>query len=273
MNISVVNPVGDAINRLGPILFKPFEIRKWFVLGFCAWLAYLGEGGGGGGSGWTGPPPGGGGPSAPSVNWPLIIAIAAVILFVVLLITVLILWLRARGKFMFLDGVVYNRAAVVEPWKQFRKLGNSLFRFYIVIAIVAVLGIGIIVGGSLLIALPNIQSQQFGGPAIVAVVLGSVLMLAFIIVLILIDMATHDFIVPIMYQRSLTIQPAWGVFRRELLSGRGGVFTLYVLMKILLAIAIGAIAATVTLLTCCIAALPYIGTVILLPVYVFDRCY
>ncbi len=56
--VSVIDPVTPAIDRVKLILFKPFELRKWFVIGFCAWLAYLGAGGGGGG----GPGGGGGGP-------------------------------------------------------------------------------------------------------------------------------------------------------------------------------------------------------------------
>ena len=46
MNISVVDPIGQSLKRTSEILFKPFDLRKWFVLGFCAFLAYLGEGGG-----------------------------------------------------------------------------------------------------------------------------------------------------------------------------------------------------------------------------------
>lgn len=44
-------------------------------------------------------------------------------------------------------------------------------------------------------------------------------------------------------------------------------------MKIAMAIAIGVIGVFATCLTCCLAAIPYLGTVILLPLYVFTRCY
>jgi hypothetical protein len=46
MAISVTDPIGWALTRTGRMLFKPFDGRKWFVLGFCAWLANLGVGGG-----------------------------------------------------------------------------------------------------------------------------------------------------------------------------------------------------------------------------------
>ena len=47
--VSVIDPVTPAIDRVKLILFRPFDLGKWFVIGFCAWLAYLGTGGGGGG--------------------------------------------------------------------------------------------------------------------------------------------------------------------------------------------------------------------------------
>ena len=34
------------MERVKQMLFRPFDLGKWFVIGFCAWLAYLGEGGG-----------------------------------------------------------------------------------------------------------------------------------------------------------------------------------------------------------------------------------
>jgi hypothetical protein len=47
--ISVTEPVSPALERVKTMLFKPFDLGKWFTIGFCAWLAFLGESGGGGG--------------------------------------------------------------------------------------------------------------------------------------------------------------------------------------------------------------------------------
>ena len=46
--ISVVEPVSPALERVKQMLFKPFDLAKWITIGFCAWLAGLGESGGGG---------------------------------------------------------------------------------------------------------------------------------------------------------------------------------------------------------------------------------
>ena len=43
--MSVTLPVAQAIDHVKNVLFQPFDMGRWFVIGFCAWLAYLGEGG------------------------------------------------------------------------------------------------------------------------------------------------------------------------------------------------------------------------------------
>ena len=52
--VSVIDPIGQAFEKVKTILFRPFELGKWFIIGFCAWLAYLGSGGGCGGGGGSG---------------------------------------------------------------------------------------------------------------------------------------------------------------------------------------------------------------------------
>jgi hypothetical protein len=83
----------------------------------------------------------------------------------------------------------------------------------------------------------------------------------------------EDFVVPVMYLRDMRTLVAWGVAWREIISGNVGSVVLFYLMKIALGLAVAIIAVIATCVTCCIAALPYIGTVILLPLFVFGRCY
>ena len=44
--IELIAPLGKALRHTGKVLFEPFDMGKWFVIGFCAWLATLGKGGG-----------------------------------------------------------------------------------------------------------------------------------------------------------------------------------------------------------------------------------
>ena len=50
---------------------------------------------------------------------PVLVTAFAFWFAVVLLLIVLFAWLRARGGFMFIDCIVKNRGAIVEPWSDF----------------------------------------------------------------------------------------------------------------------------------------------------------
>ncbi len=282
MDLSVTNPIGAALSRMKRILFKPFEIGKWFVLGFCAFLAYLGEGGGGSPPGGGGGSSGGGGGGAPSgaevIDWikanlGFVIVVGMIILIVMLVISLLVLWVRSRGKFMFLDGVVHNRGAVVAPWKAFRHLGNSLFGFTFALSIGMFAIMILIVALSIMLAWTDIQSGEFGSASVMALVIGLPLFLSALIGFGIIAVLLEDFVVPTMYLRNARVMDAWWIVRVEVLAGNLGTIILYLLMKIVLAIAIGIIGFIATCLTCCLAVIPYLGMVILLPLYVFIRCY
>ncbi|MEM7011932.1 MAG: hypothetical protein AAF585_10660, partial [Verrucomicrobiota bacterium] len=120
------------------ILFQPFDIGKWFVLGFTAWLAtLLDQGGSSSGNGGSGDSGSAGdsdirelyqeGSQWVQDNLQIVVTIGSIVTVLFLAIWILLLWLSSRGKFIFLDNVVHNRALVKAPWAQFKKQGNSLF--------------------------------------------------------------------------------------------------------------------------------------------------
>ena len=96
------------------------------------------------------------------------------------------------------------------------------------------------------------------------------------IVFALINKFTRDFVVPLMFLRQGTCMSAWREFW-QLLTGNKGRFTLYILFQIVIALAVGIIIMACVCITCCclgcILAIPYIGTVLMLPILVFDRSY
>jgi len=96
------------------------------------------------------------------------------------------------------------------------------------------------------------------------------------IVFALIHKFTEDFVVPILFLRGGKCLAAWKEFW-GLLADNAGLFTLYILFQIVLGMAIGVIVFGAVVITCCCAlfllAIPYLGTVLLLPVLVFKRSY
>lgn len=276
MALSIGTAIDGAMRRTGHVLFRPFEVEKWFVMGFCAWLASLGQGGFNFNLRFPWGPGRldlGHGFHDLGVAVPLVLTLAGVCAVVGIALVIVLAWLSARGSFMFLDGVARNRGAVVEPWHQFREQGNSLFWFRVVLFLIGLLCMVVIVGVGFGLALPDLVSDHFGPMAVVGIVVGGMLFLPFVIVMAVVMSLLDDFIVPIMYLRGLRTVDAWKVFRHEVAAGYFWNFVVFYLVKFLIGIAVAIIAALATCLTCCIAALPYIGTVILLPLHVFMRCY
>jgi hypothetical protein len=278
--ISVIDPLTPAFERVKTILFKPFDLGKWFVIGFCAWLAYLGEQGGGGGPNFQR----GGDPREvfgqakdflyENLYW--IIPVGVIVIIVIVVISLLVTWLSSRGRFMFLHCVARNKAEVKAPWKEFGQHANSLFLFRIVVGIIGFFAVALF---ALMVSLTAFFSKvRFGFNvfSIGSIVLGGLVFVAAIVVLLVIKAFTTDFVVPIMFLQTTNCLDGWRRFL-EILSARKGAFALYILFRILIGIAIGVMVLAVVLATCCCAgcilAIPYIGTVLMLPVLVFTRSY
>jgi hypothetical protein len=279
--ISVLDPIVPALERVKTILFKPFNLGKWFVIGFCAWLAYLGKGGGGG-----------------NINFNFqhdvklkqaieqakdfvtenLFWIAPVAIFVVMLMIVLWLvltWLSSRGKFMFLHCVAQNKAEVRNPWSKFGKHGNSLFLFRILLGLIGALSILPLIIAIVLFAIVLSHRGAHIVPAM-GILMFVLIIITLALILFLIKKFTTDFVVPIMFLRTTSCIAGWREFL-TLLSENKASFVLYILFQIVLGLCIITIILATICLTCCCAccilAIPYIGTVLLLPVFVFKRSY
>ena len=124
-----------------------------------SWLASLG--GGGGSFNYQ---PGGGGEirkiddAISQIPHPILVASIVLVIVVVLILIVVFAWLRARGGFMFVDCIVKNRGAIAEPWRDFRKEGNSYFLFSLLIVFGLLIFAGLL---SLPLVLPAIQNDDF----------------------------------------------------------------------------------------------------------------
>lgn len=275
--VSVIAPVGRAFDTVKRVLFQPFDITKWFGMGFTAWLATLTEGLGSGFNGFNFGNHGQKGMPESVLPWiqshlALIISIGAVVTLVIIAISLVITWISSRGKFMFLDNVVKNRGEIREPWKQYQTQGNSYFLFSICFGLVAI-AVVIVTGLVLLsVAWPDITRHNFGFNAIGAIIMGALFICVFGLAIGCVHVFLHDFIIPIMLLRSCRVLTAWSFFL-DLLKASPGLFVLYLLFRLVLSMAVGTITILLCCVLCCIVMIPYIGTVILLPLSVFWRSY
>ena len=271
--IEIFKPFGEAFELTKKILFQPFDLKKWFVIGFAAWLANLGSGG--------------------SFNYqfnrrdevqkvneaisqiphPILVFGVSLLIFFVLVLVVLFAWLRARGGFMFIDCIVKNRGAIAEPWREFQKEGNSYFFFSLAVAFVFVIFVAFLSLPLIILAIKGHYYLSLHRDHVGVYVLLVIAVWVFVILLVVIAWALlASFMMPVMYRRRCR---AYEAFRAvvSLIASHPGEIVLYCLFLIVLALATGLISCFAICATCCVAALPYIGTVILLPVFILLRSF
>jgi len=287
---SVVRPLSPAIERMKRMLFRPFDFSKWLAIGFCSWLAGLGGSSGGNfnfnranqqvprdlGKAWTQLQH----YLLDNLVW--VIPVAVVVLLLILGLVVLLMWLGSRGAFMYLHCVVQDRGEVASPWREYRREGNSLLRFRLILA-----GCGVIL---VLFAVALVVFLPLGGfgwviaaghapkfsPLITGLIIGGAVFFLVWLGLLIVMMFTNEFVVPIMFLRRCTCTEAWGEFL-ALLREKPWSFFRYLLFQIVIAIVVVLILLAVVIGTCCVAGilmvLPVVGSVLLLPISVFWRNY
>lgn len=279
--ISVALPISPAMDRVKRLLFQPFDLGKWFVIGFGAWLAHLGSGGSG--SGFHLPMRGGDIHAwyersryyvTENLSW--ILPLAGFLMVFGLVLWVLLIWLSSRGRFIFLHCVALDKAEVAEPWNKYAHEGNRLCRFRLVLGLI---GMVLIMPLVVLAVILVIRMVNYGGfrPGSILVLVGLGLVLVTTgLIFSAIAKLTEDFVVPIMCLRGGTCRAGWGELL-GLISTHLAPFILYLLFQIVLSIVLGAIVLGVILVTCCLAGcvmvIPYVGTVALLPILAFKRAY
>jgi len=258
-------------------LFKPFDIGKWFVLGFTAFLAGLfdGQSGGSGSKAhvardvdW------GDVVEFPSTSWDWLmnhaIWFSLLVFGIAVMIAVIVLsaWLSSRGKFMFLDNVVHERAEVIQPWHQFKMQGNSLFLWRLAFGIVCMAVIIFLLIRGFIIA-TQIYDEGFNTGFVMTIAGMALFALSAIIIIACISLFLNDFVVPIMYINNVTASQAWHRFL-PLFAKHWFYFILYGFLVLMLRFFVIIFVVLAGLLTCCLGfillAIPYIGSVVTLPI-------
>ncbi len=288
MHLSYTVPLERAYEHMKGMLFAPFDLAKWLVVGFGCWLAYLTDGGFGGSfpSGTANLHDDSDGATLTAWGWPEALweegcllgcgAFAAFLVAFILVLIPLLIWLSSRGHFVFLDNVVRDRAEIREPWNRFATQGNSLFlwRIGFLFAAIFLVVLAAVPLATIMFWVANRGGFEVGEAA--AVALGVVPIVAVAVGLAYAHLFLIHFVVPIMRQEGLTTNAAWSRFL-PLLSEHFGGFLVYGLFLLLLWTLIGCALLVVVFCTCCIAAIPlivpYVSTVTLLPIYVTFRAY
>ena len=291
----------SAWERMQVILFGPFDPLKWLTIGFSAFLAGLLSGGNGVNtsfnyrnntySGYSG----NGGVSASKAAqaqfnlihtqlnqffsstgfWVVVAVVVAFVVFFIAL-SLLFVWLGARGQFLLLDNIVRNRGAVSGPWQYYARPANSFFLFYLLLTVLFLVVTLPMVVGAIILCIPLFQQQRWptGGETAIFVVLG-LLYLALVIMGNIILFLYREFGPAIMFRQGLMARAAF--FETFKVVGRyPGSVAVFILLRLALFIGMAIICimlCCVTFCACFLSQWPYIGTLLLLPVLIFLRCF
>lgn len=284
--IDCMGAIEKAVEHTKVMLFRPFDLNKWIALGVIIFLSVLGTGG----SGFSFPNfqgtggPGGAPPSSPremveearaflSENLNEIVMIAAVVFLLVLAFSVLIAWLGARGRLMFVRAVALDTAAIGESWTEAGKLSASLFWFSILLMVLSWIFMLLIGGLALFLFLNAVDA---GAETFVEfwpyMAWPILLFLLFMAVILPVWLLLNDFVVPVMYCFNVTIGPAWRIVL-GMIGGNILTLTLFYVIRLVVGIVKGIAIMLAGCATCCVGFLPVISQALTSPVHVFDRAF
>lgn len=269
---SAVESISPAIARTKQLLFQPFRFGLWARLAVVALIT--GEAGGGGGGGGSSIPnfnqhqsQGGENHWAAAANpfsgagWEQIQPYMGwVVVGVMLVLAVILLWIYSDCvyRFILLDAVVSGRYRLREGWRRWRAAGRRYFLWVIAFGLAQFVLVGTVAGIPLLFAYRagwfEHPDQHLGG-LIGGGILLALVVIALVVVLAIIDMMGRDFLVPVIAFEEVGALEGWD----RLLAVMGtekSAYAVYVLMKIVLAMAAGIIFAILDLIVILVLLIP-----------------
>ena len=194
--------------------------------------------------------------------------IAIGLAFLIVVVIVLI-WLSSRGSFMFLDNVVHNRAEVANPWRNYKREGNSLFVWRLVFGFICFMLFAMVfvifftAGGHLY------RASYYDRVPVLFIIQMALLFILIGIITGYISLFLSNIVVPIMYKNNITATKAWGRFL-SLFGKHPFLFLLFGILMFIMTVLVIILTVIAGLMTCCIGLIlliiPYIGTVVTLPI-------
>lgn len=258
-------------------LFRPFRIGLWFTLGFAAWLSEIDQSIGS------------------MLNTPLqfinfeeagadlagfldrlpVIWLGMGIAFAMLLLVVAY-YISARGRFMLVHQLATGRIEVAAPWREngAESLSYFLWTLLLGFALLALAAVLLIVPA---VALGVFSTADLGTLATTAGVTALVVFAVLLLIAVSFGwFVLTSLILPMMWIGRCRFPEAWRMFWHALRSNPG-VMLLFGLVLVALSMVYGLAVFAAGLLTCCcgffLLAIPYLGQVLMLPVYVFNQLF
>jgi len=285
LSISYVAPLERAWSRTRRVLFGRFKPETWIVVGFSAFLAGLV-------GGWAslGFSPGRGIHLSTSLDSLVLTprdllvhsqfnrlwGLGSPLLVLAVLVTVLLLWISSRGKFIFLENLVHERGAIIEPWSRYAGAGNSLFLWRLGFAVSLLLIFAILIWPVVVVSEGLRHWRGVGFLGVLAGMAAATLGLLIGIVAAYVGLLLEAFVVPLMYHRDLGATAAWRTLW-PLVQRHPTEFLLFGLAVAAAWLLVAACLFVIGVSTCCllffVLSIPYLNAVVLLPLTTVFRLY
>jgi hypothetical protein len=284
-------PLEGALDQMRALLFRPFSMRRWLALALMAWLAEMPSGSRGrlmehlnsGSTEATAMPLAGlagltdalpavsdGSAIAGLIGGMSLFVVGSVVL-VVFALGLLFLWLSSRAKFVWVENVWHGSSAIKAPWRRFKRQGDSLFWWRLGLIALAFLVVGIPLFGAVIFGASGLQ--EFSPLLWVGVTLCALPLLVGVIYCLF---WAEGFVLPLMIRYDTDFLGGVRHFV-SLLRDRPGAFLLVGLMVLGINICAALLVLALVVLSLGIGLLlllvPYVGTVLLLPIAVTVRAY
>ncbi len=291
--ISAIDAAQAAVEHTRRTLF-PIRVERWIVLGFFAFLDQCGRSLSGGGAGvgdggkqvgdWPGLGRSVGEELAHAVNtattWLAAHAAQVAVglafgLIMIGLLVALVLWINARGTFMYLDGVATGRTNVGRAWRQHAAAADSYFAWRLALALAGLVVVLLAAGlaATVLVAFARGRLEGATVPVVLVALLPVfVLLLLALPLLALAGLALRDFVAPLQLTTSLGCGSAARVLE-GLVIVNPGAFIVYLLIKLVAVTLTGVIIFVGGCLTCCLGFLPVVLQTLFQPLFFFERSF
>lgn len=282
MRPSPLDAAAESFSRTVGLLFRSFDLGRWFSMGFCAWLSTVGMQ-------LASRPTGDAGTLKQQVDLlldrgmdllhrPGGLTRAGIETVVFVIFAVWLCWIRSRGDFMFLHRWYKPDATIRTCWQLSKVPGRSLFAWRLGFAVVVFVSVSALLAAvALQIVRPYWAAGKVWHADLIrpAVLWGTVAVLLSVGLSVVAHLA-KAFVVPAMYWRGVSAARAWLVvfeMCNQYPFAVLGYLACAFVLALLTVCAIGAFA----LMTCCVGLLPllvpYVGAVLLLPPLFFFRGY
>ena len=289
---SVPSPVDAARTAWQRTRASLFPIRpgKWFALGLLAFLdqcgrTFRGGGGpGGGGRFQPGEPPWSGSWTSwteavqRAAEWlsahaaaVAVGTLAAVLAFA--LVAAVVLWINARGVFMYAEAVATDRCDLGRLWSENARAASSYFGWSLGLSLAGLFALLLALGLSATAVVAFASGRLAGsGGVLAAAALAPVVLLLLLALpaVALAALALRDFVAPLQLATGLPCAAAARLLE-SLAVAQPGAFVLYLLLKLLIVVASGVVIAVGGCLTCCVGFLPVVMQAVFQPLFHFER--